>query len=613
MSESPESLAKTNPERFNVASATGSPAPDARYALMLSRVNAARTVVDLGCGGRPIAQATCAVDLYLEPIERGSGPIDGDALSRRGCRFLHHAIDKPMPFADREFDFAYSAHVFEHLNDPATACNEMMRIAKQGCIITPYFVFDVLSGRSYHRWMMMERAGTLFFFEKADFEDRPFGLWPNVFDAILNDGDWFKADLGRAGRALQPMLRAPYSNHGPLSEICLNWENRFDYVIVRNDGSIQSSRPIAGQPEIVEAGSSSRDSTESPPELAIDLEEKLSSEPCAPAKPTLEIHLLSLDLEREWNGVVESSPDAWFFHSFAEQVLLEEVWPIQTLSFMLEWRGKIVAACPLQRFKSSLGVLHSTNMGPAGIVLSGGLEADEREEVEAMVYTVLRQYCERMGVRQVCIALPPLTPSAVAAWEQANPLLKHGFEDASTLTTVIDLSGDEDEILRRFATIHKQCLRKTMRLDIEVFRAQDPGAVDDYYALHVETYTRTGVTPHPLPYFEAIYRHFVSRGKAHWFMARHQGRIIGALNLAVFGQGSLYWTGAYSQEGLDTGVGRLLQWQAIRYAKSIGLRYHETGEIFPDAVGTKEAGLSGYKRRFGGQVVPFRKGVLQIR
>jgi glycosyltransferase involved in cell wall biosynthesis/ubiquinone/menaquinone biosynthesis C-methylase UbiE len=327
----------------------------------------------------------------------------------------------------------------------------------------------------------------------------------------------------------------------------------------------------------------------------------------------LSIHMLTRDLESNWESLINNSPDAWFYHSFAEQVLLEEAWPIQTMSFLLEWRGKMVAACPFQRFKGNPTLLQSTNMGPAGIAFDASLSPDERKQVEPIVYKALYQFCEHMGVKQVDIALPPLASNAISAWDLPNPLLQHGFQDRSTVTTVIDLSNDEDEIFRRFATSHKQRLRKTRKQEIEVFRAQGPGAVDDYYALHVETYTRTGVTPHPRPYFEAIYRHFVSTGKAHWFMARYQGRILGVLNLAVFGTGSLYWTGAYSREGLDLGVGRLLQWEAILYAKSIGLRYHETGEIFPNAVaGAKEAGLSEYKRGFGGRAVPFRKGVLTI-
>ena len=240
----PESLSSTHPDRYNPPPLIANPSIDARYQLMRNRVHAAKTVVDLGCGGYPIPEATCAVDLFLYPVERGSGAINREALKMRGIRFVHQAIDKPLPFHDREFDFAYSAHVFEHLTDPATACEEMMRIAKAGCVLTPYFVFDVLSGRTYHRWMMIERGGTLFFFEKEPHEDRPFGSWPNVIDAILNDGGWFKSDLGRAGYTMQSVLRTAYGSRAPLSEVCLNWEGRFEYMVIRSNGSIQSSRTI---------------------------------------------------------------------------------------------------------------------------------------------------------------------------------------------------------------------------------------------------------------------------------------------------------------------------------------------------------------------------------
>jgi len=239
-----ESMAMPHPHGYNEPSLPSKPPMDERYALMLQRVNNAKTVVDLGCGGNLMPYATCAVDAYIDPVERGSGSINVKQLEARGIRFVQHAIDEPMPFKDHEFDFAYSAHVFEHLEDPATACEEMMRIAKAGFILTPAYVFDVLSGRTYHRWMLLERGRTLFFFEKEPHEDRPFGSWPNVIDAILNDGDWYKDDLGKPGKTIQSVLRHAYFSHHPFTEVCFNWEGRFDYMVVRCDGSIQTSKTL---------------------------------------------------------------------------------------------------------------------------------------------------------------------------------------------------------------------------------------------------------------------------------------------------------------------------------------------------------------------------------
>ncbi len=324
------------------------------------------------------------------------------------------------------------------------------------------------------------------------------------------------------------------------------------------------------------------------------------------------IFKLSPEFEKQWENVVHNSPDAWFYHAYAEQILLEEALLAQTLSFLLEWRGDIVAILPLQRTPWRPTHAASTLMGPAGLAMRKELSSADRAEVEALVYPLLRAYCEKLGIQTVEFPLPPLTPTAVANWDKTNPLLKYGFENISTVTTVVDLTKSEDDIFANFTHGHRQPIRKAKALGVEIFRATGPTAVDDYYALHVETYTRTGVQPHPKAYFDSIFRHFVQSNKAHWFMARYQGRLIGATNIATFGEGSLYWTGAYAKEALDNGAGRLLQWEAIRYAKSLGLRYHETGEIFPDAApNTKEHGLSKYKRNFGGMIVPFHKGLLR--
>lgn len=140
-----------------------------------------KKIIDLGCGNNPVQGAIVGVDLYIEPKERslGAGPtIDIQKIKERGITFVNTKIDSLLPFDDKEFDFAYSYHVFEHLEDPAIACKEMMRIAKSGVIITPSILAEVIFGRPYHKWLIMKHNNTIFFFKKRPFEDRPFGEHP---------------------------------------------------------------------------------------------------------------------------------------------------------------------------------------------------------------------------------------------------------------------------------------------------------------------------------------------------------------------------------------------------------------------------------------------------
>src|SRR5690349_9030014 len=97
---------------------------DSRWMAVKKRLKEGGHIIDLGCGNDPVSGASVGVDCHIDPKERlaGSGPaIDIQKLEERGVRFVEARIDAPLPFKDKEFDFAYSHHVFEHLDDPALA------------------------------------------------------------------------------------------------------------------------------------------------------------------------------------------------------------------------------------------------------------------------------------------------------------------------------------------------------------------------------------------------------------------------------------------------------------------------------------------------------------
>jgi ubiquinone/menaquinone biosynthesis C-methylase UbiE len=221
---------------------------DPKWLTVQKKLAESRKIIDLGCGSNPVQGATVGVDLYIEPKERalGVGPtINVQKMKERGIAFVNARIESILPFNDKEFDFAYSHHVFEHLQDPATACKETMRIAKSGAIITPSLFAELIFGRPYHRWLVMERNNTIFFFRKRPFEDRPFGEHPewdektkkwvinkntNPFDMLLNISGWYQGGEREMPR-LSEILRKHWFSHSPLIECIFLWEDEFKYEI----------------------------------------------------------------------------------------------------------------------------------------------------------------------------------------------------------------------------------------------------------------------------------------------------------------------------------------------------------------------------------------------
>jgi lipid II:glycine glycyltransferase (peptidoglycan interpeptide bridge formation enzyme) len=183
-----------------------------------------------------------------------------------------------------------------------------------------------------------------------------------------------------------------------------------------------------------------------------------------------------------------------------------------------------------------------------------------------------------------------------------------GFENTLTQTWIVDLRGGRDAVWGGLRDRARGEIRKAERAGVTVRKADAPGDVDRYHSLHVETYRRTGATPHPLAYFERIWSNLVSAGRAVVFFAELDGEVVAARNFGTFKQAGLYWTGAASDRGLEVGAGALLQWHAMEWMLEHGFEWSETGEAFPGTLDSKLRGLSLHKAGFGGELYPLYRG-----
>ncbi|HUU87632.1 MAG TPA: class I SAM-dependent methyltransferase [Candidatus Glassbacteria bacterium] len=102
--------------------------------------------IDLGCGPCPKAGYDIYTDIYMHPKVRDNPEVSN--------RFVKTAMEDMPMFKDKEFDYAYSHHVLEHVQDPNKACAEMVRIAKAGILYFPTVEIDILIGRHDHNWLI---------------------------------------------------------------------------------------------------------------------------------------------------------------------------------------------------------------------------------------------------------------------------------------------------------------------------------------------------------------------------------------------------------------------------------------------------------------------------
>jgi len=111
-------------------SRTYNPALDARYEALVSRVNRANRVLDVGCGDgylmaqiKPHAEEVIGIDFELSGVRLATHQLQG-----LGNCFVAQASCYSLPFPDHSFDVVLLADVIEHLEDPDACVREIQRV-----------------------------------------------------------------------------------------------------------------------------------------------------------------------------------------------------------------------------------------------------------------------------------------------------------------------------------------------------------------------------------------------------------------------------------------------------------------------------------------------------
>jgi peptidoglycan pentaglycine glycine transferase (the first glycine) len=176
-------------------------------------------------------------------------------------------------------------------------------------------------------------------------------------------------------------------------------------------------------------------------------------------------------------------------------------------------------------------------------------------------------------------------------------------------TIIVDLRSAEDEILARM----KQKTRYNIRL------AEKKGVTvrpwDDLPAFHqmmLVTGGRDGFGVHSLEYYQRAYRLFHPKGMAELLVAEYENRPLAALMVFACGRRAWYMYGASTDEERNRMPTYLLQWEAMRWARSKGAEEYDLWGVPDENEDTLEAhftersdglwGVYRFKRGFGGEL-----------
>ena len=205
-------------------------------------------------------------------------------------------------------------------------------------------------------------------------------------------------------------------------------------------------------------------------------------------------------------------------------------------------------------------------------------------------------------------------PDLWLADSQVAAPVPHGFRPSAhsiqpPRTILVDLNGSDDQLLARMKQKTRYNIRLAQKRCVLVYPSSD---LDTFYRLMTATSTRDAFGVHSREYYNQAYEIFHPHGKCELLMAAYEEKPLAAMMVFAQGQRAWYFYGASSDAHRELMPTYLLQWEAMRWARSLDCSQYDLWGV-PDAgEDTLEAnftersdnlwGVYRFKRGFGGHL-----------
>ena len=170
-------------------------------------------------------------------------------------------------------------------------------------------------------------------------------------------------------------------------------------------------------------------------------------------------------------------------------------------------------------------------------------------------------------------------------------------------TVWLDLSKSEDQLLKDMKQKTRYNIRMAERKGVKIKEINS----DDFsslYNMYAETSLRDGFIIRPYEYYELVWKKFMQSNMASGLIAKVEGEVVAGLFVYYFAKKAWYLYGMSTEKHRDKMPNHLLQWQAIRIAKSLGCETYDMWGA-PDNFDENDPmwGVFRFKQGFSGTVV----------
>jgi lipid II:glycine glycyltransferase (peptidoglycan interpeptide bridge formation enzyme) len=310
--------------------------------------------------------------------------------------------------------------------------------------------------------------------------------------------------------------------------------------------------------------------------------------------------------DQAWDEFLEQTPGTTYTQTSCWGRARESIgW--RAIRVVVSQDGRVVAGVQMETRSLPVG-------GNVGFVYGGPVVGDEDSDLARLVLDELMAVGRAGKVRYLAVQ-PPRDRGLVSA-ELARFGFRRGILDYLyiyfTAGVVLDLRAGTDELLAKMSKKRRQNIRSAERRGTTIRRGSEAD-LHVFSRLKDAHAARLGYARREEDYYEGLWRALAPRGHIALFIAEYEGEPVSAQLAIPFGDTSYHierpWSGAH--EELRTS--ELVEWEAIKWAKSEGYRFIDLGGIDTPVA---EAVLSGkedprnsrygaslFKLRWGGRVV----------
>ncbi len=311
----------------------------------------------------------------------------------------------------------------------------------------------------------------------------------------------------------------------------------------------------------------------------------------------------------------ETTSEAWdsFVAGRADAHILQTS-PWGALKSQFGWTAERVCLADQGGIEAGAQVLYRrmpAGLGCLAYVPRGPLVAwEDIAQVSALLLRI-RQAARARGA--IALMIEPQLPDGPECRRQMQDL---GFQPAPVTiqpprTVIVDLSPDEEQILKAMKSKTRYNVRLAGRKGVTVHEATSSDLAA-FNGLMEVTGSRDEFAVHAPEYYEAAFRLFVPRGWARLLLAEVAGDVVAGIMVFAVPPNAWYLYGASGDTHREKMPTYLLQWHAIRWAKSLGCTSYDLWGIPDEDRDTLESqftqrrdglwGVYRFKRGFGGRV-----------